>query len=263
MDQTNIRRIITTIAIFLLSVEIYLHVGFAEESFCDPYLIPRDDHPYGYRLRGDRCEGIYVKQVSSTVLSLVSLTGLTGDVIVNQQNQLLIEWKLAKDREIRLRAYGIKPRLYYRMDTVRPRNSTSYLWPTDVLSALGINKDNIGLVAWVFDSNVDNNKKVYLPLQIGDANKGFNSNTYELGLLPGRELAELFLSVASADSDGNPKSYLMEEVALEYGYYPPGRIVKIPIENLKSSGMHYVQIGAILREGGAMTIDFLFYHSTE
>ncbi len=217
--------------------------------------MPRDDHPYGYRIRNDRCEGIYIEKVSSTVLSLVSLTKPIGEFDINEREHLSIKWRVPGDGEIRIRANGLKSRLYYRMDSIQPLGSMSYLWPADVLSALNINKNNIGLVAWINHPKNDQ-ERIYVPLEIGSTNQQLEKNKYEISLLPGRELIEVFISVAIVDSEGNPKTTIMEDIPLQYGYYPPGRVVKFSLENLKTSGIVYVQVGAKLSDGGVTNIDF-------
>ena len=45
----------------------------ARPGDCDPSL-PQVNTPLGYRDRGDRCEGVYIKEVSSTTLTVRSFT---------------------------------------------------------------------------------------------------------------------------------------------------------------------------------------------
>src|SRR5919108_743620 len=110
----------------LLCGEVLADPASGQESYCDPYLGQVSDNPYGYRMRGDRCEGIYIKEVSTTILLVASLTESFEDYDLNSSKPLLIEWnKASGDGVVRLRAQGLRRRLYYRMDTVRPRGSLS------------------------------------------------------------------------------------------------------------------------------------------
>lgn len=253
-------RALARIVFFLLMVECLSQPATANENYCDPYLTPREDHPYAYRDRGDRCEGIYIKKVSSNALLLVSLTQSFEAFEAGDTGQLPLQWKTIEADEIRLRAYGVKPRLYYRMDTVRPGMPNAYLWPTEVLSALGIKMQHIGLLAWVEHSIANVRQKVYVPLQIGRVKEASEPSDYGLTLLPGRELTEIFLSLATIDTHGNPKKFLEDERPLQYGYYPPGRLVHIPLKAFETPGIYFVQIGATLSGGGVTTISFLLYH---
>jgi hypothetical protein len=63
----------------------------AAESPCDPELRPPLDDLYSYRLRGDRCEGIYIKDVAGKNLDLVSLTESFEDFVPG------VDKSLAKD----------------------------------------------------------------------------------------------------------------------------------------------------------------------
>src|SRR5687768_9332763 len=83
---------------------------------CDPALPAIKEGHLGYRDRGDRCEGLYINPVSSTTLAVASFTEHFEN-FDNTGNTLLIEWdKPPAGDEIHLRAQGIRPRLYYRMD---------------------------------------------------------------------------------------------------------------------------------------------------
>jgi len=98
----------------------------AQEDHCDPYLKQIDDNPLGYRLRGDRCEGIYIKEVGSTSLIVASLTNSFDDFDFTTDKELQIKWELADSSRVYLRAQSLKRRLHYRMDTVRPSETTAY-----------------------------------------------------------------------------------------------------------------------------------------
>lgn len=59
---------------------------------CDPGLIQDKSNPYGYRLRGDRCEGIYVQEVSCAPLTIASWTESFDDYNLSSGAALMIEW---------------------------------------------------------------------------------------------------------------------------------------------------------------------------
>ena len=64
-------KLFTTVAVFLA---IALCAGLrpvAQTTACDPLLEQPKTNPYGYRLRSDRCEGIYVQQVAGATLLFV------------------------------------------------------------------------------------------------------------------------------------------------------------------------------------------------
>ena len=89
------------------------------------------DSPQGYRLRGDRCEGIYAQPVSgSSTLLVASFTEAFEDFNPSSQDKLSIEWPSFAKTPIRLRAYALREKFYYQMDTVVAADKAPYLWPT-------------------------------------------------------------------------------------------------------------------------------------
>ena len=48
-----------------------------------------------------------------------------------------------------LRAYGLRRKLYYRMDAKRPASPRWFDWPADLLGALNIPKRELGVVGWI------------------------------------------------------------------------------------------------------------------
>jgi hypothetical protein len=122
-------------------------VSGAQEGPCDSQLKPLAGDPNGYRVRGDRCEGIYIKDVAGSANLLVaSFTESFEDYDPASGTDLLIDWKAPERGEVRLRAYALRRRLHYCMDTLRPGARTSYVWPSGLLNALSIAKQDLGVV---------------------------------------------------------------------------------------------------------------------
>jgi hypothetical protein len=232
---------------------------FAQENHCDPGLHQTSDS-YGYRLRGDRCEGIYIREVGGTTLQIVSLTALVEDFNPATNKDLLVQWVAPGNGSIRLRAYGLRHKLHYRMDSLRPGGSTSYSWSTNLLASLNLKKHELGLVAWVSQLIANNNRDVYLPVTVSQQSPANRSRAYNLTLLPGVELEEVFISLAPLGRDGKPGSYIKNGEALNWGYYPAERPITIAIPELKTTGIYYMEIGAKLRAGGSATEQVWFYH---
>ena len=112
---------------FLISSEVRpLEIALFQEIHCDPELNEPSNDPYGYHLRGtnrDRCEGIYMRDVASNPLLIASLTAWFEDFDPSTGADLTMEWRTPGDAGIHLRAYTLKHRLYYRMDSLRPAGS--------------------------------------------------------------------------------------------------------------------------------------------
>jgi hypothetical protein len=235
----------------------------AQSRACDPLLEQPPTHPYGYRLRGDRCEGVYVQQVAGTALLIASFTEVFEDYDLRADRDLSIAWSAPAGSQIYLRAHGLRRKLYYRMDAVRPVESRPFRWTADLLASLNITRPDVGVVGWTRLPVGRVERDVYLPLRIGRANSTGGSQTYTLVLLPGVQLSEVFVSLAVVDQDGRPTTFIRDEEALKYNYYPADRPIDIPIPRLASPGLYYMLLGAVLQRGGSTTAELWFYQSPQ
>lgn len=257
----GVLHILIIIAIFLLlNQPTYADKSLDNTSYCDPYLNARNQHPYGYVERQNRCEGLYVKEVANTTLLVASLTEFFKDYDLAENKALNVQWRSFGSEATRLRAIGLKRKLYYRMDTILPVGSTIFRWPPKILAALNIPKNLVGVVGWSEYSFNGNKQRVYLPLQINQTSKPNKAGPYRLILLPGQELKEVYISLAKVDKHGRSEIFQIEGQALGYGYYPAGRGITIPITNLDKPGIYYLELGATLKKGGSSTVDLLFFH---
>ena len=114
-------------------------------------LAPKDVRTQ-YRLRGDRCEGIYAKPVSTT--SRPRIVGFHRQAFPNTAftttpttSLTLLVRKPASG--VSIRAVSLRPRTYYAMDTDLPPGRSSYAWQTSILSSpqLALSADELGVVA--------------------------------------------------------------------------------------------------------------------
>lgn len=252
-------------AIILLCV-LGLNISFpdslpAQDNYCDPNLPRRAGDPYGYRLRNDRCEGTYIQKVAGmTGLQLVSFTGLYDDYDLDSGADLFINWPDLDSARVRLRAYGLKYRTYYRMDTEREPGDSLYRWPTNVLAVLNLTKKDIGVVGWIDSLVSGDTLKVYLPLRISQQQQPPRPDNYQLLLRPGVELREVYRSLARINDDGGYGEFLVDEEPLEDGPYPAGQVITIPVKEIGTSGIYRLELAAILSRGGSSTAELYFYH---
>jgi len=254
---------ISVIALMLLLLPQFalLETLSGEETICDPDLNSPIGDPLGYSLRGDRCEGRYIQEVGSTTLLVASMTGSFEEYDLTSGKNLLVEWTAAGDASVRLRAQGLRRRLYYRMDTMVPPEMTSYNWPLNILTALKIPRKDIGVIGWTPYAIGGVKRDVLVPLRIRQKGNTSRSRTYCVVLLPGRELTEVFISLAPVGADGLLGRFLQDGRPLEYGYYPAEHSIEFPISDLEAPGVYYLQIGATLMGGGVATTELWFYHS--
>jgi len=234
-------------------------LAVSESLPCDPHLLQPAGNPYGYRQRGDRCEGLYIQQVSGAPLVIASWTASFGDYDLHSRQPISIEWQGMRGAgSVRLRAQGLRRRLYYRMDTLRPSGSKSFAWQPDLLSALNISRQDVGVVGIAHGLAGEAEQEIYLPLRISHGIRPAWAGNYELVLLPGAELKEVFISLSTLN--GTKRSVLKEGEALGYGYYPAERPIDIPIAGARARGLYHLEVGATLKSGGAAAAELWFYH---
>jgi hypothetical protein len=245
----------------LCPLDVLVFPASSQGRRCDPLLEQPPGNPYGYRLRGERCEGVYVQQVASTTLLVASFTEAFPDYDLASDRNLVIDWSAPAPGEVQLRAHGLRRKLYYRMDATRPAASHSFTWPVDLLAALSISRPDVGVVGWMRHSVGPTDRDVYLPLRVGRPREASRREAYVLVLVPGVPLSEVYVSLAPVGRDGRPTTFIRDEEALRYNYYPADRPIDIPISPSLSPGLHYLLIGATLGTGGSATAELWFYRA--
>ena len=236
----------------------------AQTSVCDPHLPQPANDPSGYRLRGDRCEGIYIREVAgSSAVLLVSLTRSALDYDLKSGKDLAIDWHSPSNQgPIRLRGVGLRQRLYYQMDTVCPVGATSYTWKTGVLANLNLKPDELGLLGWVSTPVGPQTRDVYLPLGVSQGQGTSASTGYHVTLSPSVELSKVYVTLAPIGADGRamPPLPVLNGRDLGLGYYPALRAFSFAIPNPGAPGIYTLDVSAILRTGEPSTMKMWFYH---
>ena len=246
------------------------HAQATQPGPCDTNLHSAQGHPYAYRNRGDRCEGVYAKPVSSTSLSVASITAAFGDYSIDSVEPLSIHWAPpppptggpasacgppatgASRNDVHLRAQSLQPRVYYRMDTIRSTGDTTFAWPKDTLGALAISRSALGVLGWTTRLVGGIERPVYLPLRVRQDSPASKepATEYRVLVIPGSELAEVYVTLARLDPAGDPAVWLRRGEALGYGYYPAERPIRIVLPLADAPGCYRLEVTANLRAGG-------------
>jgi hypothetical protein len=231
-------------------------------ELCDPLLKPRSADPLRYMLRGDRCEGRYVADVASSTLRVASLTGVFEEFDPASTRDLVVTWTAPQPGPVRIRALALRPREYYRMDTLRTDGS-SVRWPTNILGSLKLGRRDVGIVAWTTLTIGGEDRDVYLPVSIGPRAALPSPRSYHVVLWPGRELTEVYLSLAPVDPAGRGGAYLFEGRPLKRSYYPAERRIDVdlPVSELERPGVYYLEIAATARQAPPITTRSWFFHA--
>lgn len=252
-----LKEIFTSVFVFLL----IFTLAEAQTIMCDNGLRAPAQHPFAYTYRGNCCEGIYIQEVSSSLLSIVSYTMYFEDYDQKISKDLIVTWSAPEGAIFFLRAQGTRPGLYYRMDT-QMSDTMKFVWSKNVLGALDIKKKDIGVVGWTNLTFGQKEHSVFLPLVINQSGLK-KASDYQVLLMPGRELTEVYTTLSNVDSNGKPISYLRDGEALNKGYYPAGRTISIPLSGIEKSGIYLLELGARLRNGESASTEMYFYYTIE
>jgi hypothetical protein len=230
---------------------------------CDTQLLGQADDPLAYARRGDRCEGVYVREVAGTGgLSVVGFSTREPFPIVPGQ-PLMVAWHAPADASVFLRAISLRRRLYYRMDASRPAGDPVFEWPTEVLEALKLESREIALVAWIQERIGEREQAVYVPVRIG---AGRSPETippprYAIQIVPGTELEEIYVTLAAVDETGRDRSVVVRDQPLGRGFYPAERVIPIPLPRLPSAGLYRLQLNAVAAGDVPASRSLYFLHT--
>jgi hypothetical protein len=235
----------------------------SQPNYCDPRIKPPLGDPNGYRMREGRCEGRYVQQVrGSGIITIVSFTESFDEKDGRTADFVLLEWNRHDYGATRLQALSLKPRTLYRMDTVQTENTTSFQWPTDVLSSVGLSVGEFGLIGKITHPAVRDAEPVYVPLRVGGTKGISSSKKYQLCLYSLAQLTEVFFTLTSAKPDGTTDRYIIggdrSGSALKRGPYLAESKLQVPLPRL-AHGLYIGNIGAYLTNGDQVSVRFRLY----
>jgi hypothetical protein len=235
-----------------------LQVPSPDGNPCDSHLVQAANNPYGYRLRGDRCEGLYAQEVVGAPLTIASWTESFEEYDLKSSEPLVISWEVPENGRVQLRAQSVRRRLYFRMDANPASTNKSFSWPPDLLSAIGIPRQDLGIFALMQAHTPTAVHDVYLPLRLRQRGDRVGPTGYTLVIVPGVELKEVFLTLGAVGAA--TRELLKNGEPLGYGYYPAERPLEIPVAGISKPGIYRLEIGATQRNGGVTTTELWFYH---
>lgn len=233
-------------------------------AYCDAELLLRASRsPASYQVREDRCEGIYAQQVSTVSLGLRSFVKGFGKFNPETQETLRLTWKAPDGivQDARLRAFSIKPRIYYRMDTAQPAVKGSYVWPTNILAGEKLGDADLGILAWIEMPGTDGQEReVYLPLQAGG---GQSLDGYAVTFVPSKKLKKVLLTVTQIDEKGKKlkdTGVTNKDVGGEFPHFPKDEPRVLNTGKIGPPGYYRLEIKATAAAGDAVTKEIDFYH---
>lgn len=276
-------------ATLILVMLILTRPVFSNPFLCDKQLQGTSDIQYGYRQRGNRCEGIYAKAVSLTALQVVSLTTAYSDFNTDSGKPVQLTWRSPKHSTIKmindqqsnylvhLRGQSLKRRLYYRMDTQRTLSEHQFDWPVFLLHALSIKKSKLGISAWVRGTIAGVEQTIYLPLELRQEEETIALSSpfepvpsnetnprkryeYRMVIIPGQDLEEVYITITALNENGDLGESVIQALQLNYGNYPAERPISIGFSVPIDESLYLIEIGATLISGGVTATNLILYN---
>jgi hypothetical protein len=206
----------------------------------------------GYQPRGDRCEGVYARQVAGTTLFLASFTETFEKYDLKSDAPLLVRWPMRPDSGIQLRAETVRAGRYYRMDTRAAPKDSLFTWPSRILSSERLGRGDLGVLGWTRLTIGGQRRVVYLPLAVTQLTAPRRCNPLELVLSTETRLSEVMISLAQIDSTGAELRTIKQNEPLGRGFYPAGSPIVVTLKraDLALPGLYSLKIAATLSPRG-------------
>jgi len=229
---------------------------------CDPGLARESDNPMAYRVRQDRCEGLYRLKVNSDKILIKSWTARFEDFDPADPQELELRWSVppGTDAPVHLRATALKAHTFYRMDTRLAETATPWSWPTSLLGQLRLGRTDLGVLGWTpTAASACEDEVVYLPLEIRQKDPAPTAE-YRVAMVPGERLLEVDWSLSPLADDGQEGARLDDEQELGYGYYPAALPTVFTVPAPPAPGVYVLNLRAHLRSNEWATRRLCFYH---
>lgn len=143
---------------FLIGICMTLWLPQAAAELCDARLTPVHKPTLSYKMRDNRCEGMYRANVSHSSVEVVGL--LHGHLDFSTES-LTITAPRIDEQVVTIRASGIPLKLYYRLDAELPPGG-ALEWSLDLLKGQKIGPEQVGLFGRLKDK-----PQFYVPLYLG------------------------------------------------------------------------------------------------
>lgn len=233
--------------------------GTPARPACDSGLVQLAAQVNGYQARGDRCEGVYARQVAGTTMFLSSFTETFESYDLASDDPLIVHWDARTDSGVQLRAEAIKAGRYYRMDTRAAPRDSLYRWPNRILSSERLAKTDIGVLGFTRITLGGRRRLAYVPLAITQKGTPTSCGPLQLAFSVETRLSEVLVSLSQLDSTGAESRVIKKDEALNRGFYPAGSpiIVSLKRADLAAPGLYSLKVSASLSPRGNYSHEYL------
>lgn len=163
-----VRRLITGSCVALLFCVLANGPVLSQVKKCDAGIAVDESDLWSYGWRGNRCEGRYVEPLGGGTIRLVGYYAGTSWQGTARLPALRVEWPSRSTGDVELRAISLRWRTFYRMDAVVSAKAQRFLWSTEVLRALRLRAEEVGLTAIAGVTLPWGTERLLVPVKIAD-----------------------------------------------------------------------------------------------
>lgn len=230
--------------IFCLSTGSALHTTSPE--FCDRSLTysPRD--PYGYSARQGRCEGRYRTQNAGEPFIIAGYVSGARTFSVPSAPTVRLSWPDVGGDSVKIRASSLNGAVPYQMDTRVRASVHEFRWPTEILRAVRLNGEELGIRASIVRSSGEERDSLLIPLSIN----AVEDLTPHLVIYSVRALRITYLSIR----DPRTEQLVVPPAVVTTAVSAPQRFL-ISLPAVLPTGRYHVEVSAITVDGRPATAD--------
>jgi hypothetical protein len=215
------------------------------QGMCDGTLMGVHNHPFGYRLRGDRCEGIYWEpHTAGGTFAIISIRGGQAPLLTETPDVVRFTWPIdpmiPPKTEVLIRGVNLRSGLYYRLDARKSYLDGVYNWPTDIIRGLGLTAPEIAVSATTRVKIGSITWNVILPLAEDSSPRG--SSSYDVVLIASTAILRLSWELREIDTDGTPGRRVGHGVLAKQ--FRAGEAIRVPVDLPGFRGLCYLEFHA-------------------
>ena len=225
--------------------------ALSANDYCRFPTVPNTDD--GYRMRGDRCEGIHAIEVASFGMVPISFTSCFDEFATGTPSTMKLSWPAGGDDSIVISGGGIRSGAHYAMDTVVAPAAGTFSWSADIINRRQFRRADLGFLAWrEFESNGYSLKK-YVPLGVAHSASSKatcreQDGVYTIAFRPGERFSKMHttlericngtVDVVEERTELGRKYYSTEKVVYALAIPESVGLYRIRIEGERDNGTH-------------------------
>lgn len=221
------------------------------------------NNPHHFKKISDgHYEGIYIREVSSWVLAMASLTTQTNAVHFNEMKELELQWRYPDDGQLNIYVENLRPKPPYRVELEKQLSERRFIWKLDFPSFYSLGMEQLGILGYFKGEINGKPREIHLPIT-------FPSIPGKLSVLPNysfkfiipEQVNKVFYTLGFLGKDGNASVVIIDENKKIENKVSSGNVYEILIPNSKlATGYYFVDFSFKFNSNKDLPCECFFYH---